>query len=67
MKYLKLNFPELNDKWYLANLKLIKYNEKIEKLDLVLISQIKNKKIVLFNLVSKKKNIGELIFIKHEK
>lgn len=67
MKYLKLNFPELGDKWYLATLKLQKYNKKIEKLNSILITKIKSKKIVLFELLTKKKKMGELIFIKHEK
>lgn len=67
MKYLKLNFPELEDKWYLTTLKLQNYSKKIEHLDLIMISEIKSKKIILFNLLTKKKRIGELIFIKHEK
>lgn len=57
MKYLKLNFPELDDKWYLATLKLQNFSKKIENLDLILIIKIKSKKIVIFDLLKKKRKL----------
>jgi hypothetical protein len=64
MKFLKKISPEIKTKWYLVILNLRNFIKKKNYKNLTLISMTKSKKIILFNITSCDKKIGDMLFVK---
>ena len=64
MGFLKKISPEIKTKWYLAILNLHNFIKTKKYKNLILIPVTKNQKIILFNITSHNKKVGDMLFLK---
>ena len=64
MGFLKKISPEIKTKWYLVILNLHNFIKTKKYKNLILIPVTKNQKIILFNITSHNKKVGDMLFLK---